>query len=82
MPIGPNTRNNIGVRRTVRSLSQARNFEPNGAQLYVVVRAGSYSYGGSVYTKGQTIPYDAGTKYSAWPQLARDFSLGWVDPAD
>ena len=86
MPMGANTKNNVGIRRVIASLTPPaeRNFETNGSQVYKVVTGHGYFYLGTVYAKGATIPYDAagGTKYSLWPQLQRDWNLGWIDPAD
>jgi hypothetical protein len=86
MPIGANTKNNIGLRRVVASLTPPaeRCFEVNGSQQYRVITGHGYFYAGTVYAQGATIPYDAagGTKYGAWPQLQRDWNLGWIDPLD
>jgi hypothetical protein len=86
MAAGANTRSNVGIRRVISSLTpaQERCFEVNGTQLYRVVVGHSYTYLGNVYAKGAILPYDGagGTRYSAWPQLQRDFTLLWVDPLD
>jgi hypothetical protein len=86
MPIGPNTKSNVGVRRMVYSLTppQERNFEPNGTQLYVVMSGHGYSHAGNSYAKGASIPYDAaaGTKYSNLARLERDFNARLLGPAD
>jgi hypothetical protein len=86
MAAGANTKNNVGIRRVVATLTPPveRNFETNGAQVYKVVVGHAYSYANTTYAKGAIVPYDAagGTRYGAWPQLQRDWSLGWIDPAD
>jgi hypothetical protein len=86
MPLGPNTKSNVGIRRVVASLTppQERCFEVNGTQVYVVMSAQSYSHAGNSYTKGASIPYDAaaGTKYSNAARLERDFVRGVLDPVD
>jgi hypothetical protein len=86
MAAGSNTKNNVGIRRVVASLTPPaeRNFETNGAQVYKVINGHGYFYAGIVYAKGAAIPYDGagGTKYSGWPQLQRDWNLGWIDPID
>ena len=85
MPLGPNTKTNVGIRRLVYSVTppQLRNFEPNGTQTYVVMSSHGYSHAGNSYAKGQTIPYDAGggTTYSNRPRLERDFNRGALDPS-
>jgi hypothetical protein len=86
MPIGPNSKSNIGIRRIAGALSppQRRNFEPNGQQLYRVAATVAYSYGGSSFAPGSVIPFNAaaGTKYSHPAQLERDFNRLVLDPAD
>jgi hypothetical protein len=84
MPQGSNSQVNIGIRRMITSLAtpQYRNFEVNGTQTYAVM-ASTYSYAGTVYTVGQTIPYDAAvaTKYSDPATLERDFNAGVLNPS-
>ncbi len=77
-----NTSVNIGVRRMIYSLAtpEYRNFEPKGGQLYSVVRP-QLQYAGTVYNRGDTIPYDAGSQYSDDALMEIWFNQGWVDPA-
>ena len=86
MPMGANTKSNVGIRRVIATLTPPaeRCFEVNGSQVYKVITGHGYFYLGTVYAKGATISYDAagGTRYAGWPQLERDFVLGWVDPID
>jgi hypothetical protein len=86
MPIGQNTKSNIGIRRIAGALNppQARNFEVNGQQLYRVASTVPYTYGAVSYAPGATIPFDAGagTKYAHPAQLERDFNRLVLDPAD
>lgn len=84
MPAGANTNHDIGIRRMITSIASPayRNFEVNGTQTYNVI-ASSYSYAGSAYAQGATIPYDSagGTLYSNPAQLERDFNSGMLDPS-
>jgi hypothetical protein len=86
MAAGSNTKSNIGIRRVVATVTPPaeRNFETNGSQLYKVVVGHAYTYANTTYAKGAILPYDGagGTRYSLPAQLARDFALLWVDPAD
>jgi hypothetical protein len=86
MPAGANTKNNVGIRRVVATVTPPaeRCFEINGQQVYKVMSAQAYSYAGNSYAKGASIPYDAagGTKYLNPTILARDFNRLVVDPAD
>jgi hypothetical protein len=84
MPLGPNSKSNVGIRRVVGSLSppQERNFEVNGQQLYRVASTIPYTYGAVSYPPGATIPFDGTGKYTAWAQLRRDFNRLVVDPID
>lgn len=79
-----NTQANIGIRRLVCSLATPayRNFEPNGGQLYKVMRP-VYEYAGTTYHAGDVIPFDGGggTYYTNDAQIERDFNSGDLDPA-
>jgi len=83
MPAGNNTKcNSYGIRRVCYGLASPdyRNFELNGTQQYKVVTCKPYVYNGAAYAQGATIPYDAGSVYSNYAQLERDFNAGWLDP--
>lgn len=88
MPAGTNTKSNIGISRMIYTLAtpQMRNFEVNGTQTYNVavglIAPQSFTYAGAVYTKGQTIPYDAAGKYSNAAALEWQFNMGWIDPSN
>jgi hypothetical protein len=88
MPAGTNTKINVGVSRMIYSLAtpQMRNFEVNGTQTYNVavgyVGIYKYTYAGTVYAKGATIPYDGTGVYLNPAQLERDFNAGLIDPSN
>jgi hypothetical protein len=86
MPAGANTKRNVGIRRLITSVAtpQYRNFEPNGAQTYVVMSSKGHTHGGTTYTQGQTIPYDAAgsTLYTDYPRMEREFNRNGLDPSN
>jgi len=76
---------NVGIRRMIYTLSppQYRNYEVRGGQLYKVIRV-TLEYMGTVYQRGQTIPFDGGggTYYSDDWLMRRYFEQGFVDPVN
>lgn len=85
MASGSNTKRNVGIRRLIATVvpPQERNFEANGEQTYVVVSSHGYSHAGVNYARGATIPYDlaAGTLYSNYPKMERDFNARLIEPS-